>query len=110
MGVFGIISLSLRTGEAVHEVLPRSLVDRVFYHHSMSGTRSKVVFTSQGPLGMRTHDEEALTPDGLRSEEFAIYATGMAAVFQILLVGENLMDLHDLPLIDIVPETGSFYF
>jgi len=86
MSVFGIISLSLRTGEAVHEVLPRSLVGRIYYHHSMTSAGGKALYTSQGVHGRRTHYEDALTSDRLRSEEFAVYATGMAAVFQILLV------------------------
>ena len=35
MAVFGIVAMSLDTGEAIHEVLPKSLIDRVYYHHSM---------------------------------------------------------------------------
>jgi hypothetical protein len=36
MSVFYLVSRSLKTGESMHEVLPDCLLDRVFYHHSLS--------------------------------------------------------------------------
>lgn len=90
MAVFGIVAMSLDTGEAIHEVLPRSLLDRVYYHHSlgphdMSGP-------SRGDGDDDTMHAVGLTTDKrYASLQFAIYATGCSAAFQIL---HSLDELH----------------
>lgn len=78
MAVFGIVAMSLDTGDAVHEVLPKSLIDRVYYHHSMGPhNQSK----SEDPNDQHL---QALTRETYSSLEFAYYVTGCAGAYQIL--------------------------
>ncbi|KAG8992832.1 hypothetical protein FRB94_006979 [Tulasnella sp. JGI-2019a] len=104
MAVFAIFTMSLRTGKAISEVLPRSLVDRVYYHQEMTArfqgdngddddndddnddendgettAKPSVAFKSTS-----SHHYRVLTKEMFMSEEWAFYATGLAGAFQIL--------------------------
>lgn len=95
MSVFGICTMSLRTGKAISEVLPRSLVDRIYYHQSLTppfddddGDEADTHTTlSPTPRARRpaSHHHRLLTEEIFTSEEYAFYATGLAGAFQILL-------------------------
>ncbi|KAG8864596.1 hypothetical protein FRB96_005100 [Tulasnella sp. 330] len=97
MSAFAIFAMSLRTGRAISEVLPRSLVDRVYYHQALTAEsddesdegendetrlRASVAFTRNTKTTHHHHD--ILTKDTFLSEEWAFYATGLAGAFQIL--------------------------
>lgn len=99
MSVFAILTMSLRTGKAVTEVLPRSLVDRLYYHQSMiPHLPDEMDDTSENqdptaPITVTSHHREVLTKDMFLSEEYAFYATGVAGAFQIL---SSLDEAHSL--------------
>jgi hypothetical protein len=95
MVVFGIVDMSLGTGQAVHEVLPKSLLDRVFYHWSLS---PHPVTQIQSGKRLDQRSTNSLSDDPLdqlkyHSVEYAYYATGCAAAYQIILA---LDELHGL--------------
>lgn len=97
MAAFALFAMSLRTGKAISEVLPRSLVDRVYYHQSLTHDsddedtesendetplRASVAFTRHARA--TTPHRHTLTKEVFLSEEWAFYATGLAGAFQIL--------------------------
>jgi len=88
IAVFSLVSQSLRTGEPLHEVVPRNLVDRVFYHHTLLPAEDPNILDPNMLDGARKQPESEL--DQLRSEEFMSYATGVAAVFKILTLLDEL--------------------
>lgn len=92
--------MSLRTGKALSEVLPRSLVDRVYYHQSLAAQsddgddedetendqtpfHSSVAFIRHAKV-IPPQNHNLLTKEVFLSEEWAFYATGLAGAFQIL--------------------------
>ncbi|KAG8864530.1 hypothetical protein FRB96_005033 [Tulasnella sp. 330] len=100
MSAFAIFAMSLKTGRAISEVLPRSLVDRVYYHQSLTAQREEdedeeeiennetcfhtsTAFTCRHKRTPRQH-HQVLTKETFMSEEWGFYATGLAAAFQIL--------------------------
>lgn len=100
MSAFAIFAMSLKTGRAISEVLPRSLVDRVYYHQSLTTQREEdedeeeieidetpfrttTAFTRHHKRTPRQH-HQVLTKEIFMSEEWGIYATGLAGAFQIL--------------------------
>jgi len=102
MAVFGIVTMSLRTGKAISEVLPRSLVDRVYYHQQLARLTGAAVdevsdddddeagsesvhFAKSDKTIRSHHHHDILSKETLTSEEYAFYATGLAGAFQILL-------------------------
>ncbi|KAG9019733.1 hypothetical protein FRB90_011004 [Tulasnella sp. 427] len=85
MAVFGIVSMSLDTGEAIHEVLPKSLLDRVFYHHSLAPhNQQNFEISSEDASTVGEVHQHPLNIDTFGQAEFAVYATGCAAAYQIL--------------------------
>lgn len=100
MAVFAIFTMSLRTGKAINEVLPRSLVDRVYYHQALTAqfdnededdanddetqVRPSVAFAHKAK-STSSHHQKVLSREMFMSEEWAFYATGLAGAFQILI-------------------------
>jgi len=76
MSVFGLVSHSLRTGEPMHQVLPTTLLDRLFYHHH----HSVVVPSAEGDT------KHCPGADEIQSLNYMYYAQGLVAVFQLLKV------------------------
>ena len=74
MSVFGLVSHSLRTGEPMHQVLPTTLLDRLFYHHH----HSVIVPSAEGDT---KHCPGATE---IHSLNYMYYAQGLVAVFQLL--------------------------
>ena len=85
---FSLIAQSLRNGEPMHQVLPSSLVNRVFYHShhghttftsltSLEYSRSNV----QSPVQTQRPDLEHM-----KSLDYMYYASGVVAIFHLLVV------------------------
>lgn len=86
MAVFGIVTMSLDTGEAIHEVLPKSLLDRVFYHHSLAPhNQHSIEIGSEESSTIGDVHRHALNVDTFGQNEFAVYATGCAGAYQLLI-------------------------
>jgi len=80
VSIFSLVSQSLRTGEPMHQVLPSSLVERLFYHHR------------GGNNGDHASDKERhIDIDQVQSLDYMYYANGLVAVYQLLL---SLDELH----------------
>jgi len=79
LSVFSLVAQSLRTGEPMHEVLPRSLLDRLLYHD--------VAAYGTTPSTGIDHIRE------LRSPNYLFYATSAISVFQI---AELLDEAHSI--------------
>ncbi|KAJ7463697.1 hypothetical protein FB451DRAFT_1352935 [Mycena latifolia] len=75
MAVFALVSQSLHTGEPMHQVLPSSLLDRLFYHHGHTESRADVDVA------------------GVKSLGYMYYASAIGAVYQLL---HSLDELHAL--------------
>ncbi|EUC58451.1 DUF2421 family protein [Rhizoctonia solani AG-3 Rhs1AP] len=84
MAVFDIISMSLRTGQPIHEVLPPRLMDRAFYHSERS-SRTQTVNIPSGIV------DESITSELVRSLEYSIFAAGVSAAIHIL---RSLDEIH----------------
>ncbi|EGN94526.1 hypothetical protein SERLA73DRAFT_188476 [Serpula lacrymans var. lacrymans S7.3] len=69
---FTVVSQSLRTGEAMHQVLPRSLLDRLFYHNRIANIA-------------HVAGEDSVDVEALRSLDYVYYASGIVAVSQLLM-------------------------
>ncbi|KAF8921505.1 hypothetical protein CPB85DRAFT_1210427 [Mucidula mucida] len=76
MGLFTVISQSLRTAEPLHEVLPETLLEKLFYHQQHYVTRSNT-----------------LTIEHVQSVNYMYYASGVVAVYQLL---HSLDALHKI--------------
>lgn len=92
MAVFAVVAMSLDTGEAIHEVLPRNLLERSQYHHTMRPylpePRSRPV--SRAPSIVNGKSRHSLDRNRYMSPEFALYATGCSAAYQILIGVDEL--------------------
>ncbi|KAK0471132.1 hypothetical protein IW261DRAFT_1513189 [Armillaria novae-zelandiae] len=73
MGLFSLVSQSLRTAEPMHQVLPETLLEKLFYHQSN--------YASQ----------DSLTLENATSLDYMYYAAGVVAVYQLL---HSLDELH----------------
>jgi len=80
MSIFSLVSQSLRTGEPLHQVLPGTLVERLFYHHHRDNSWSSV-------SDKRHH----VDVDHVQSLDYMYYANGLVAVYQLL---HSLDELH----------------
>ncbi|KAJ6556814.1 hypothetical protein DFH09DRAFT_987191 [Mycena vulgaris] len=96
MAVFSLISQSLRTGEPMHQVLPTSLVDRLFYHHGRMRTPAV-------PLADGT--ASTMDVEGIKSLSYMYYASSIVAVYQLL---RSVDELHLITkdLCGEIPLTG----
>jgi hypothetical protein len=74
MSIFALVSQSLRTGEPMHQVLPQSLLDRLFYHDRV---------TMSAP---HANDQDAIDVKDLKSLDYMFFATGLVGVYQLLQV------------------------
>ncbi|KAJ7160023.1 hypothetical protein C8R43DRAFT_1064102 [Mycena crocata] len=86
MAVFALISQSLRTGEPMHQVVPSSLLDRLFYHDAAHQPRSPVVAVDA--TGRRG---KVVDVAGIKSLSYMYYASSVVAVYQLL---RSLDELH----------------
>lgn len=74
MSIFALVSQSLQTGQAIHQVLPTSLLDRALYHESKS-------------YGITAESAKTIDlVDRVRSIEFMFFSAAIAAVSQIITV------------------------
>ncbi|KAG7440200.1 uncharacterized protein BT62DRAFT_1012986 [Guyanagaster necrorhizus] len=73
MGLFSLVSQSLRTAEPMHQVLPETLLEKLFYHQSNYAIR------------------DSLTLESATSLDYMYYAAGVVAVYQLL---HSLDELH----------------
>lgn len=75
MSTFTLVSQSLRTGEPIHQVIPTSLLDRLLYHqqHQVNSNNS-------------AYEEAVDYVERVQSLEFVFFATGVAAMSQIISV------------------------
>ena len=76
LALFSLVAQSLRTGEPLHEVLPTSLCDRLFYHQH----RSDVL--SNAP----DHRPSWVELEQVQTLDYMFYATALIAVYQLLKV------------------------
>ncbi|TDL18689.1 hypothetical protein BD410DRAFT_900749 [Rickenella mellea] len=108
MSLFALVSQALRTGEALHQVLPTALLDSLIYHQQHHRQQYPLGSSTNGNAGGTEQngddhgqedddvDEEAgvdtLDPaEEIQSEDYMYHAVGVAAVTQIL---SGLDDLH----------------
>ena len=77
MSIFALVSQSLRTGEPMHQILPTTLLDRLFYHH-----RHDTMAANEA------ESEQASYVERVKSIEFLYFATGITAVSQAIRVCE----------------------
>ncbi|KAJ7595105.1 hypothetical protein C8J56DRAFT_1013068 [Mycena floridula] len=83
MSVFALVSQALRTGEPLHQVLPSTLLDRLFHHHNRQSTH---IPDSQSVTTVMNVEQ-------IRSLDLVYYATSVVAVYQLL---QNLDELHQI--------------
>lgn len=76
MSTFALVSQSLRTAEPMHQILPTSLLDRLLYHHT------------HDILTIKEMNRKEITNyvERVSSEQFIYFATGVAAVSQVIRV------------------------
>ncbi|CAE6431790.1 unnamed protein product [Rhizoctonia solani] len=89
MAIFGIISMSLETGNPIHDVLPSNLLDRSVYHDEQTrtlGERFKRFDRIDGEEAAESAPitDEPLTGQKLMSMEYSTFATGVSAAFHLL--------------------------
>lgn len=75
MSIFALVSQSLRTGEPMHQILPTTLLDRLFYHHSHDIMVAK-----------ETDQEPASYVDRATSIEFLYFSSGITSMSQVIKV------------------------
>lgn len=76
MGIFTLVSQSLRTAEPLPEVLPNSLLEKLFYHQENHAPSMK-----------------ALTIEHIQTVDYMYYAAGIVAVYQIMHVRPHILSL-----------------
>ena len=82
MTTFSLVAQSLRTAEPMHQVIPTSLLDRLLYHQ-------------QHQYHSRSYESRADAVDQIdiaeriKSLDFVFFATGIAAVSQIISVRDR---------------------
>jgi hypothetical protein len=79
MSMFSLVSQSLRTGTPMHQVLPSTLVERLFYHHPPNNSWGSA------------DKKHRLDADHVQSIDYMYYANGLVAVYQLL---QSLDELH----------------
>lgn len=82
MSIFALVSQSLRTGEAMHQVLPSALLDSLLYHHKHSILRETEDEAS--------HPTAVTAIEKIQSVEYMYFAAGVAAVSQIVSVSFSI--------------------
>ncbi|CUA73001.1 putative protein C57A7,05 [Schizosaccharomyces pombe 972h-] [Rhizoctonia solani] len=78
MAVFDIVSMSLWTGQPIHEVLSPNLLDRAFYHSERGSRVQTANIISSGII------DESITGEIVRSPEYSTFAAGVSAAIHIL--------------------------
>lgn len=76
---FALVSQSLRTGEPIPQILPTTLLERLFYHFEHD--------TMKGSEGDRLQGSHV---DRLSSIEFLFFATGITSMSQVIRVRDQL--------------------
>lgn len=74
MSMFGLIAQSLRTAEPMHQVLPQTLVERLFYHRHNS-------FLTPG-----SQKKDMVDVEEMESVDYMFYCAGLVGVYHILQV------------------------
>lgn len=97
MAVFSLVSQSLRTGEPMHQVLPASLLDRLFYHDVRTHLPA-------GPL----ENGRAVDVEAIKSVNYMYYASSIVAVYQILRVS-SARALSNPPWTLVDGDTDAFF-
>jgi hypothetical protein len=72
--MFGLVANSLRTGEPMHEVLPNTLLERLFYHRHKSY------------LSPNSDKKDMVDIEEMQSLDYMFYCTGLVAVYHLLQV------------------------
>jgi hypothetical protein len=92
MAIFSLISQSLRTGEPMHQVIPTTLLDRLFYHDSHDHGHANV------RIQPREADDRTLPVDvdAIKSLSYTYYASSAVAVYQLLRVHTFSLDCSAL--------------
>nr|GAT57032.1 predicted protein [Mycena chlorophos] len=80
MALFSLISQALRTKEPMHQVLPSSLLDRLFYHHNHSSN----VGVAIEPAALASNIERA------KSLSYIHYASSIVSVYQLVTAVDEL--------------------
>ncbi|KAJ7132494.1 hypothetical protein C8R44DRAFT_978049 [Mycena epipterygia] len=95
MAVFSLISQSLRTGEPMHQVLPASLLDRLFYHDART----------HFPINPLENGLQMVDVEAIKSVDYMYYASSIVAVYQLL---RSVDELHLITkdLCGEIPLTG----
>ncbi|KZP19305.1 hypothetical protein FIBSPDRAFT_1045659 [Athelia psychrophila] len=93
MSMFGLVAQSLRTGEPMHQVLPQTLVERLFYHRHTS-------FLAPG-----SEKKDMVDIEEMESIDYMFYCAGLVGVYHIL---QSLDELHQTTktLVGEVPLRG----
>lgn len=74
MSIFGLVSNSLRTGEPMHQVLPQTLLERLFYHRHTT------------LLSPNSDKKDFVDLEEMQSVDYMFYCTGLVAVYHLLRV------------------------
>ncbi|KDQ52244.1 hypothetical protein JAAARDRAFT_184405 [Jaapia argillacea MUCL 33604] len=84
LSVFSLVSQSLRTGEPMHEVMPQTLLERLFYHnhhHLPSDSENNKELSTM------------FLVERLETLDYMWYATALVAMFELL---TSLDELHSI--------------
>lgn len=79
MSMFGLVSQSLRTAEPMHQVLPHTLLERLFYHRHTSF------------LSPSSQKKDVVDIEEMESLDYMFYASGLVAVYHILQVRDSAL-------------------
>ncbi|KAF7313882.1 hypothetical protein HMN09_00546000 [Mycena chlorophos] len=82
MALFSLISQALRTKEPMHQVLPSSLLDRLFYHHNHSSNVGHGA--ANQPAALASNVERA------KSLSYIHYASSIVSVYQLVRAVDEL--------------------
>jgi len=93
MSMFSLVSNCLRTAEPMQQVLPQTLLERLFYHRHTSF------------LSPDSDKKDFVDIEEMQSLDYMFYCTGLVAVYHLL---QSLDDLHRITkrLVGEVPLTG----
>jgi len=93
MSMFGLVSNSLRTAEPMHQVLPHTLLERLFYHRHTTF------------LSPNSDKKDIVDIEEMQSLDYMFYCTGLVAVYHLL---QSLDELHRITkrLVGEVPLKG----
>jgi hypothetical protein len=76
VAVLSLISQSLRTAEPMHQVLPRSLLERLLIHSR----------TTEGTAATDTDQVNVIDFKEVQSVNYMYYASGLVAVYEVVRV------------------------